>query len=216
MRAVTPATQAALDAGSIIERELILFDFVEGLFGYWSGIGPFTYNGVVYQGAGTLIEVDTIKQGSNLEAEGLSVKLTEVPNSDLTPDVLATVESYTYHQRPVQLMSAFFDATTYALLSVELIFSGYIDQVVHDNNVEGNAYVEGRLESRFRDHQRRGYRVRSDADQKRIAAIDSGLRHVGVVATETILFGRTISQAAQQAAAAAVPKKKSFFERIFG
>jgi hypothetical protein len=214
MRAVAVATQAALDAGSIIERELVLFDLAEGLFGYWSGVGTFAYNGVTYVGAGSLIEVDTIKQGSGLEAEGLTIRLTEVPNSDLSPDVLASIESYTYHQRPVELMSAFFDASTYALLSVELIFSGYIDQVVHDNNVEGNAYIEGRLESRFRDHQRRGYRVRSDADQKRIAASDNGLRHVGVVATETILFGRTTSQAA--AAQAAPPKKKGFLERIFG
>ncbi len=215
MRVVTPATQTALDSGRIIEREMVLFDLAEGLYGFWSGVGPFTYNGVVYTGAGSLIEVDTIKQGSSLEAEGIAVRLTEVPNSDLSPDVLASIESYTYHQRPVELMSVFFDAETYAVLSVELVFSGYIDQVVHDNNVEGNAYVEARLESRFRDHQRRGYRVRSDSDQKRIDATDNGFRHVGVVASETILFGRTASQAAQQAQAAP-PKKKSFFERIFG
>lgn len=215
MLSINVSTQAALDAGRIIERGLILFDFSEGLYGFWDGAGPLVYNGVTYTGAGGLIEVETIDQGSGLDAIGVTVRLTSVPNSDLSPDVLATIENYTYHQRPCSIMAAFINPDNYTIMSVETIYNGYIDQVVHDTNIEGNAYIEGRLESRFRDHQRKGYRVRSDLDQKRIDGSDTGLRHVTTVATETILFGKVADTAANAAAAAPV-KKKSFFERIFG
>ena len=43
-----PATQASLDAGRIVDRRLVLLNFASGLYGFWSGLGPFTYNGVTY------------------------------------------------------------------------------------------------------------------------------------------------------------------------
>jgi hypothetical protein len=136
-------------------------------------------------------------------------RLTAIENTDLTPDILATIEQEVYHQRTCTISTAYFNAETYELLSVEVEYRGYIDRIVHTESINGEAVLEAHLESRFRDHQRNGYRVRSDTDQKRIHAGDNGLRHVTAVSTEKVLFGRS-----EQPPPA--PKKKSWLQRIFG
>ena len=88
------------------------------------------------------------------------------------------------------LAVAYFNPTTFALLSVEVDYRGVIDRIVHKEQADGSAVLEMSLESRFRDHQKGGYRVRSDADQRRIDAADDGLRHVTKVVNEQVIFGR--------------------------
>lgn len=207
--AFNPATSDTLAAGRVVDRGMILLDLGSGPYGFWTGIGPFTYGGVTYVGAGSLIEVEGIRQASDLSAVPVVARLTAIENSDLTPDLLATIETEVYHQRPVTIMTAYFHPETYVLLSVEVEYRGYIDQLVHTESIDGQAVLEGHFESRFRDHQRSGYRVRSDADQRRIDPDDDGLAHVTAVATETILFGRSPTPAP-------VPtKKKKKFLGIF-
>jgi hypothetical protein len=96
---------------------------------------------------------------------------------------------------------------------VEVEYRGYVDRIVHTESIDGQAVLEVHLESKFRDHQRTGYRVRSDHDQKRILSTDNGLRHVTSVSHERVLFGR-----AEQTPQAIQPvkKPKSFFDRLFG
>src|SRR5215207_6966463 len=212
-RAFNISTQAALDAGRVADRRLILFDLASGLYGFHSGLGPFTYNGVTYVGSGSLISIEGVRQSSDLSSVQVTARLTSIPNSALTPDVLSTIEAETYHQRPAEILTAYFNPDTWALLSVELEYRGYVDRIVHGDQVNGESYIEAHLESRFRDHQRRGYRVRSLLDQQRIDPSDTGLRHVTAVTSTPVLFGRTDPAVA---ATQYVPKKKSFLSRIFG
>lgn len=192
--AVAPETALALARGRVVDRGLLLLDLGSGPYGFWTGLGPFVYGGVTYVGAGSLIAVEGIRGASDLSAVPVVARLTAIPNTDLTPDLLATIEAEVYHQRPVTIMTAYFDPETYALLSVEIEYRGYVDRILHTESVDGQAVLEGHFESRFRDHQRTGYRVRSDTDQRRIDANDDGLRHVTSVATEQVLFGRSAAQ----------------------
>jgi len=212
-RAFTPATTTALEGGRIIDRGMILFDLGSGLYGFWTGVGTFTFETVNYVGSGSLIQVDGIKQSTGLGAVQVVARLTAIENSALTPDTLASIESEVYHQRPCTIMTAYFNADTYVLLSVEVEYRGYVDRIVHTESIDGQAVLEVHLESKFRDHQRTGYRVRSDHDQKRILSTDNGLRHVTSVSHERVLFGR-----AEQTPQAIQPvkKPKSFFDRLFG
>lgn len=205
--AIDPDTQAALDAGAVIDRGLILFDLGSGLYGFWTGAGEFTYNGVDYVGAGSIIEIEGIRQSSGLESIGLVVRLTSIENTDLTPDVLAGIESEVYHQRPCTIYTAYFDpavgVASGSELSVEVEFQGIIDRIVHTETIGGQASLDVYLESRSRDHQRAGFRRRGDVDQKRLNVLDDSMRHVTVIATERVLFGRSDKKPPK-------PKRKKF------
>jgi hypothetical protein len=212
-RSLNSATQAALDAGRVADRRMFLLDLGSGLYGFHNGLGPIVYNGVTYKGAGSLISIAGIRQTSDLSSVQVVGRLSSMANTALTPEVLSTIETEVYHQRPAQILTAYFNPDTWALLSVELEYRGYIDRIAHQDQVDGESILEVHLESRFRDHQRRGYRVRSSADQARIDPTDTGLKHLTAVSSETVTFGRANTTAAQQQY---VPRRKSFFERIFG
>ncbi|HLL28587.1 MAG TPA: DUF2163 domain-containing protein [Xanthobacteraceae bacterium] len=190
MRTFDSGTLASLAAGHIVARGLVLFDFDSGLYGFWDGYGTLTFNGVDYVGAGSLISVDPISMVSDLSAVPLVLRLTAVPNSDLTPDTLATIEGETYHQRPVTIYRAYMDIDTRALISVEKIYRGYLDRIDHDQNINGNAQLVVNLESKARDNTKHGFRNRDDADQKTIDSNDGGLSHAVMAASLDIFWGR--------------------------
>jgi hypothetical protein len=190
-RALDPATQAALDAGAIADRGMILLDLGSGLYGFWTGLGPFTYGGVTYVGAGKLISVDAFEQKSGLEAMAIVGRISAVPDTELTPDTFATIEQEAYHQRPFTISTAYFNAETGALLSVEPEARGRIDQIVHMRSPDGTDVLEMHGETTFIDLARTGYRVRSDVDQRRRNPTDGSLRYVATVATEHVVIGRS-------------------------
>jgi hypothetical protein len=188
MRTIDSGSLAVLQAGAYIEREMILFDLASGLYGFWNGIGTFTWNSIPFVGAGSLIRVEESEQNTELQAEEFSLVLREIPNSDLSPDVLSTIENETYKGRPFTGYKAWFDPDTRALLSVEVWTRGIIDTFTHRRS-EGVSELVCHIETRAIDYTRRRKRMRTDADQRRIDANDGGLRYV----TEEgeIFWGRT-------------------------
>ncbi len=135
-----------------------------------------------------MLDLADIRQSTELAALKVTLTLRSIPGTELTPDILATIEEEQYHQRPVTLMTAFLDPDTGALVSVEVVMRGLVDRIVHK---EGDgAVLECQIESRTRDITKTGYRKRSVEDQRRIDPTDDGLKHVATVHTETVRFGR--------------------------
>ncbi|MCL8385575.1 DUF2163 domain-containing protein [Xanthobacter aminoxidans] len=190
MRSFNATTLAKLDAGAIVTRGLLLFDFPSGLYGFWDGVGTLTYSGVDYVGAGRLISADAIGLVGDLSASSITLTLSAIPDAGLDPDVLATLEAEVYHQRPVTLSRAYIDPDTRALISVERVFRGYVDQVSHEYTIGGGSVLTCAVESRARDNTRKGWRTRSDADQKRIDASDGGMRHATIAGKQVIYWGK--------------------------
>lgn len=190
MQAFDPATLAAIDAGRVDERDMILFDFPSGLYGFWTGREPMTYQGVLYQGGGGLIQIEAISGGVGLSAVAVSLSLSAIPNTELTPDLLASIELEQYHQRPVTLSVAYINKDTRALISVERLFRGYLDVIDHEQEVGKPYTLSMKLESKSRDHTRKGYRMRGNADQRLIDANDGGLQHVGQAGDNALQWGR--------------------------
>lgn len=190
MRAFNSDTLTMLGSGRAVSRGLLLFDFSSGLYGFWDGLGVLSHAGVDYIGAGQLLGVDQVSYTGDLSTSPLTIRLTAVPNSDLDPDVLATIEAEQYHQRPVTLSRAYIDPETRSVVSVERVFRGYVDQITHDYTIGGEATIVCSVESRARDNTRRGWRTRSDADQKRIASDDGGMRHAAVSGSQDIYWGK--------------------------
>jgi len=196
MRSINASTQTMLDAYRTSARDLILFNFGGTPYGFWSGAGVLNYNGQDYIGAASLFEVEAVDETEGLEANAINIALRAVPEAGLTPDVLATIEAQAYKQTAVTLSVAFFDPDANALVSVEPVMSGILDQIAHEEDGEGGYRLVGRIESRSRDHTRTGYRRRSHEDQQTISAGDGGLRHAAIVGQQRIYWGRKGPKAA--------------------
>ncbi|WP_454914978.1 DUF2163 domain-containing protein [Xanthobacter sediminis] len=194
MRSFDADTLDLFDAGRVATRALIEFQFGTGTYGFWDGQGEMTYAGLTYVGAGSLIKIEDIDHVSDLSSAAITFRLTAVPNSDLTPDVLASIESESYHGRPVILRRAYIHPDSRALVSVERIWRGYVDQVSHSYTIGGEAVLEVSCESRARDNTRRGYRTYADTDQRRIDADDGSFRHAATASKQTIYWGRLPGQ----------------------
>lgn len=202
-------TQTELDAGRSNDRYMVLFDFASGFYGFWGGLGPFDHNSITYVGAGSLISAEDLDQGIDGEAIPLVLTLTGIPNSDLSPDVLASIEAETYHQRPVVVSTAYFDAND-ALLSVETEYRGYIDQIRHSIQPGGEAKLTVHCESRARDALRIGYRMRSDSDQRLIDADDGGLRHAIATPHARSNWGRQTGRNVQEVTGGLFPRIRAW------
>ena len=189
MRSYDSDTLALLASGRAATRDMILFDFAAGFYGFWTGVGVLPYSGVDYIGAGKLIQIDGLSFEGGLSPSNVTVSLSAIPEDGLTVDVLATIEAEQYHQRPVTISRAYIHPDTRAVLSVERMYRGYLDQITHDLQAGGGATLTATLESRSRDHTRVGHRVRSDADQRLIDSSD-GFFLYAAVADAKFLWGR--------------------------
>lgn len=191
MQDIDPTVLANIAKGAYTSTHLLLFDFVEGLFGFWGGHGPVTVNAITYQGAGSLIEIQQINMGGDLAASPLTVTLRALPETALTPDVLATIDSYGYKNRPAHLSLAYFDPLAGTIVTVLQWWQGYVDTIEHNQTVGGEYTLIAHLEPLSLDHARIGYRMRSDADQRLIDPIDRFFEHAGTTATLRFQYGRS-------------------------
>src|SRR5690349_10708943 len=185
-RDIPSTTLDAIDAGQYAHAWLVLFSLDEGLFGFWPGVGTLTIDGVDYAGFGSFLDIQQIDMGVDITASPVSVRLRAQPETALTPDVLASVDSYSYKNRPATLTIAYFDKSAGTLVTAIQWWSGKIDTIDHDETVGGDYALVARLEPESLDHARTGYRMRSDADQKLLDPTDRFFELAATVPTEQI------------------------------
>lgn len=189
MKAYSQEVLDLLDSGEIVERGMLLFDLPSGLYGFWDGGYDLVHEGITYL-PGKVIQVEDATFGSNLASTSLVLRLSAIPDTDLTEDVLATIEQEDYHQRPVTISIMYIHPETREIIGVEREYRGYIDKIEHNYSVGGNAELMCYLESRARDHSRQGHRTRNDEDQKRILSNDKFFSHAGLSGSTPIYWGR--------------------------
>jgi hypothetical protein len=179
-----------LASGRCAKRDMILLDFAGTLYGFWSGIGTILYQSVTYIGAGRLISIEPIDASIDLSAQPITLKLSSVPDSALTPDVLASIESYPWHQAPVVLSVAYIDPDTRSLVSVHRVSRRRLDTLEHVITAGGEAVLMGRLEPVTFDNAGRGYRMSGDADQRLLDSDDAFFSFAATAGQQTIYWGR--------------------------
>jgi hypothetical protein len=189
MRSFTNDALASLQGVEPVRRGMIRFDLASGSYGFWDGAEPYTFEDCVYQPGGQLLQIDAIPGGIGTESQGITVRLSAIANTDLTPDVLATIENEQYIGRRVTIHSMYLSPDG-ALLEIVRIYRGYCDKLVHEETDGGEAAIVASIESKSLDNQKRGYRVRSSNDQARINPGDEGLEHVAVASTYEIFWGK--------------------------
>jgi hypothetical protein len=190
MKNYDPATLAALGDRRAVTRFMLRFDLPEGAYGFWSDRGKITYNGLEYVGAGSLISIEDISGASDLSVEPITVHLSSIPNTALTPGVLATIHGYQWHQAPATLYTAYFHPDTRALIMVERIARRRIDTIDDVSTVGGPAELVAKLQPLNLDNPQRGFMVYGDADQRLIDADDGWLAFAATAGTQTISWGR--------------------------
>ena len=186
---VDSGTLASLATHRADARSFLLFQFDSGDYGFHTGMGPEDFNSVTYVGAGGLIDVADIEEGQNGEVITMTFTMTSIPNSELTPDVLGSIEGEVYHLRPVYLYTRYYNPDTGAVLSTELEWAGEVDQISHIRSAEGPSILRVQCSSKDFEYQKIGYRMRDNADQKTISATDKSLKFAAVSGGERIRWG---------------------------
>lgn len=189
-------TLALFRAGRVARTEMLLFDFPAptGPKGFFTGQGVLTWSGIDFQGAGTLFALSSIGGTSDGSAVGLSIRLNGDARVGLDASVLAQIETIQYRNAPVLVYRAYLHPDTYALVSVETVYRGYVDTIDHNVAEGGDAYLEAACESRALDLGRSGYRMRADADQRLIDPGDGSLRNVQVSATQKLKWAKLAAE----------------------
>ncbi len=193
MKTLTVDQQAALEASGLAMRSMLLFDFPEGYFGFWTGIGVLTWNTIGFVGAASLISVERDEESLDLESNGCTARLRAQPAIGLSPDLLATIEDYQYRNRPVTIFRALLDITTDALIDDPIVeWRGIVDQFEHEESADGDYVLVGKFVSRSIDYTRRGPMVRSSAHQELVSPGDLFLDYTGYAGTANIYFGTKV------------------------
>ena len=190
MKNFDPATLAALGERAASMRLLLRFDLPEGTFGFWTGIEPFVHEGVTYVGAGSLITLDDMAAAVDPATQPLTLRLTSIPNTELTPDVLGSIFSYDWHQAPATLYQAYFNPQTGATIMVERVMRRRIDTIEMVEAVGGDAQLVATLQPINLDNPGRGFMLYGDGDQRLIESADGFFAFAATAGEQQIDWGR--------------------------
>ena len=196
MKNLDGATLAALDSGRYAVRALALFDLPSGRFGIFDDQYDLSWGGDTYVGAAGRFTMSIPPGASDMSIRGLTITM-----SALDTTALNWVQSQEYHQRPMFAALAFIATETPQIVAVRRWFTGFIDQALWQERIDGQARLIVKCESHSRELDRSGARTRSDADQRALDPDDGFFKHtVGAIATD-VTWGQNPPQEA-------APKKK--------
>ena len=171
----------------------------------WTGLGPLTHNSQDWVGTGTLLNISTVEEASEIAVKGATVTLSGIPSS-----VISLALSQPYQGRVCNLYFGMFtvdrllqQSSDYILLqtgskilldtdqtSISNIFSGYMDQM---NILEtpSTSTIELVIENRLIDLQRARIARFTSEYQKSIYPTDLGLDFVEDLQDKDISWGRS-------------------------
>jgi hypothetical protein len=205
-RDVTQTTLDLLDDSVIYPFFAIelLFD-AEEVLRLWTGVGTLVYQGVSWFGTGSLLQIDTVEETSEIAAKGATVTLSGVPSEVLS---LALSEPYQGRQAKIyfgtfqpygqlqQEDSAYilFEDGSKILLEdrktdLTEIFAGYMDQM-NIEEAEGGSTVQLTIENKLIDLERPRTARFTNAYQKYLYPNDRGLEFVEDLQTKELFWGK--------------------------
>lgn len=205
MRVLSPAVQAALDAGTLVPRDFLWItvrDRSTGApfsYGAWSDLGsiaapvidPSTGAEITrsYRGIGAIHDIGAVPLVS-----GLTVQTVEITLNHIDADMALLLRGYDMRRAPIELHRGFLDPDSFRLVSAAVPrFSGFVDEAPVSTPPEGE---EGQITltcaSHTQDLTRASTAKRSDADQRRRSATDGFFRHAATVGSWKITWGQAV------------------------
>jgi hypothetical protein len=123
-RNITSNYLLALQEGYLYPAIFVAINFASGPVYVWSGYQPQILNGTVYTGAGSLLQVSTIEDGSTVQARGVSVTL-----SGIDPTLLPATLSEFQVGLPATIYLGLFGGEGLALVGNTVVaWAGRTDQ----------------------------------------------------------------------------------------
>ena len=187
-------SQSTLD--SLDDDTLYPFFAVEMLFDgaqtlrLWTGYGTLVYQGQAWYGTGSMLQIDSVEETTEIAAKGASVTLSGIPQ-----EVLSLALSEPYQGRKANIYFGNFSKGLKISLesgstNLSQIFSGYMDQM----NIEESpdiCTVQLTLENKLVDLERARVTRFTSAYQKSLYPGDLGLDFVEDLQDKDIVWGRS-------------------------
>lgn len=183
-RTLSSAMQAVATADVVRPIVLVQCDFDSGALNLWNGLGDLTVSGVDYVGAGTLLNISSMKESAELEANGMTVTL-----SGITEPLISKARDEDYQGRELKVLLGAMDSTNSVISSPVIIFSGFMDTMTIQDGAE-TATISVSVENRLIEFQRNRIRRYTAEDQKIDYPTDKGLEFVAEIAEKEIVWGR--------------------------
>ena len=167
------------------DKELTMFFAIEALFDsgtvrLWTGFGEINIAGEVYTGAGNLINVSEVHEGSDIEARGVRVALSGIPS-----ELLGLAINEPYQNRELRIYVGTLDNGTQA----HLLFRGRMD-TMNLQDTGDTASITVNVENRLIDLERNRIRRYTAEDQKALHPGDTGLDYVAAIQGKPLTWGR--------------------------
>lgn len=208
-RNVSTQLQQAASASVVFPIIFVEAEFDSSTVRMWSGIGDLSWDAKTWTGGGSLLNVSSIEESTEVKAVGTRVSLSGIPSELLS---LALQEDYQGRNLKVYL-GAFTDENTFLLnqdgsimlkedggkiIAVDeqdiiaepiIIFSGRMD-IMTINEGGDTSTVEVTVENRLIDFERTRERRYTSEDQKIDYPNDKGFEFVTSIQDTEIVWGR--------------------------
>ena len=184
-RDITSLVQTALDA-DVLEPFFgieLLFDTTP--IRLWTGVGEAEIDGNTYIGTGTLLDISSIEETSELAVRGATITLSGMSN-----EVVSLALQSSYQGRVCNIYFGIVNGNTYSGLTQ--IFSGYMDEMNIDEGPEFGT-IELKVENKLIDLERARVRRYTSGYQKSKFPNDRGLDFVEDLQDKDIVWGRSVS-----------------------
>jgi hypothetical protein len=178
MTSLTSAVQTAIVSDVYQTARFVTISFPGNIFRMWSGIGPFTLGGNVYQGAGSLGTLGTITDTTTDGVSTFNSQRLTMSLSGLDTTLAAQVNSIDHQGSPVEIIEAQIDSTGAVIPNSYDIFLGEVDTMAISLGATLDIAVqcENYLSFAFRGPDGRR---RTTADQEDLFPGDKGLEFDG-------------------------------------
>jgi len=206
-RDISTAVASSLEEGVVYPFFTIELLFDSAPIRLWTGVGTLILEGQSYIGTGTLLDISSIEETSEMAVKGATITL-----SGMNSEVISLALQSPYQGRVCKISFGMFatgellkedgnyilleDGSTIGLETQETgltqIFSGYMDQM---NISEGPEFgtIELKAENKLIDLERQRVRRFTNQFQKSLYPNDRGLEFVENIQDKEIVWGRSVN-----------------------
>jgi hypothetical protein len=183
-RSLTSGSLAAALSKRVAPIILAQITFKDGVQYAWTGIGNLVWSGNTYTGIGTLGKIGPITEDTQVQAQGLQLELTGVPQSELNEALGQCQQGNT-----VNVYFGFLDSSGAIIADPYLAFSGRMDVPTIDEGAE-TATITLTAENRLVDLQRPRQRNFTHQDQITEFPSDTGFTFVPLLQQLNLVWGK--------------------------